>query len=240
MKSNRFPRAAGYAASLICACSLAARAADGTAPDIAKLQVAANKGDAESQFLLGRAYYRGEGVSQNYAKALDLYRAAATQGNLKAENNLASMYSNGQGTRPDRVEAAKWYRKAAEQGAALAEYNLATILEEGADADKNVPEAAQWLEKAGNQGIYAAQAALGRGSRGIPPSPPNGSPRPPRRATTKPSFFWANYTRMVWACIKTSRRPSIFSPNQPIRVILRRSAAWARFTARAPASKSNR
>src|ERR1700722_19567389 len=81
----------------------------------------AEKGDAEAEFVLGKAYYTGAGVPLDYAKAFDLYQKAATQGYAKAQNNLATMYRNGQGGQKDSATAVDWFQKAAGQGATLAE-----------------------------------------------------------------------------------------------------------------------
>ena len=137
----------------------ACRAADLT---VAQAQAGVEKGDADAEFVLGKAYYTGQGMPQDYAKALDLYRKAADQGYAKAENNLASMYRQGLGVKRDMVEAAKWYRKAAEQGAALAQANLASMLANGQGATKNCKEAAEWYEKAADQGVPDAQLGLCR------------------------------------------------------------------------------
>ncbi len=44
----------------------------------------AEKGDAEAQYELGEMYEKGQGIEQNYAKALEWYRKAAEQG-VKAQ-----------------------------------------------------------------------------------------------------------------------------------------------------------
>ena len=44
----------------------ASRAADLT---LAQAQAGAAKGDAEAEFVLGKAYFKGDGVPQDYAKA---------------------------------------------------------------------------------------------------------------------------------------------------------------------------
>jgi hypothetical protein len=61
-------------------------------------------------------YERGQGVNQDYAKAVKWYRKAAEQGSASSQSNLGSMYFNGQGVTQNYVKAVKWWRKAAEQG----------------------------------------------------------------------------------------------------------------------------
>jgi eukaryotic-like serine/threonine-protein kinase len=74
----------------------------------------ADKGDADSQYLLADAYAGGEGVDQNWTEALKWYRLAADQGHSGAQHTLGSMYAMGRGVVWDETEAAKWYRKVAE------------------------------------------------------------------------------------------------------------------------------
>lgn len=45
----------------------------------------AYEGDAEAQFLLGLAYYDGNGISKNYSKAYYWFQKAVGQGNNDAQ-----------------------------------------------------------------------------------------------------------------------------------------------------------
>ena len=74
---------------------------------------------------MGVAYGNGDGISQNYAKALYWYNKAAMQGYAQAQFNLGLYYENGWGTLSDPQQAIKWYKKAAEQGMTKAQVNLA-------------------------------------------------------------------------------------------------------------------
>ena len=85
---------------------------------------AAERGDADAQFMLGTFYENGEGVPQDYQEAVKWYRKAAEQGNADAQFLLGGLYATGQGVPQDDAEAVKWLRKAAEQGHAEAELML--------------------------------------------------------------------------------------------------------------------
>jgi len=137
----------------------ASQAADLT---LAQAQAGAAKGDAEAEFVLGKAFYTGNGVPQDYAKAFDLYQKSANQGFAKAQNNLASMYGKGEGVKADPKAAAEWYRKAAEQGSVYAQINLAEVLKAGAGVPKDYKEAAEWYQKAADQGTFEAYTLLGK------------------------------------------------------------------------------
>ena len=62
----------------------------------------------------------GEGVAQDYAEAVRLYRLAADQGDADAQFNLGVMFEYGQGVAKNRAEAIRWYRLASTQGQAHA------------------------------------------------------------------------------------------------------------------------
>ena len=127
---------------------------------------------AEALFLEGRAYANGEGRTQDFAKAAELYRKAAEQGNAKAQNNLAWLYIEGKGMAKDAAEGLKWLRKAAEQGTAKSQDSLGYILTKGQGVPKDAKEGVLWLTKAAGQGVARAQAQLGLlhffGDEGVP------------------------------------------------------------------------
>jgi hypothetical protein len=54
-------------------------------------QPLAEQGDANAQYNLGKLYYHGWGVAQDYAQARDWWRKAAAQGHLDAQNKLAGL-----------------------------------------------------------------------------------------------------------------------------------------------------
>ncbi len=111
----------------------------------------AGKGHARSQNYLGAMYRKGEGVSQNYTKAVEWYRKAAEQGYARAQTNLGWMYKNGYGVSKDYTKAIEWYRKAAEQGDATAQTNLGLMYKNGMGVRKNRSKAIEWFRKAANQ-----------------------------------------------------------------------------------------
>ncbi len=76
-------------------------------------------------------YDKGEGVPQDYAKAMQWYQKAANQGDADAQFNLGVMYYEGEGAPQDYAKALQWYQKAANQGDAQAQYNLGFMYYKG-------------------------------------------------------------------------------------------------------------
>lgn len=76
----------------------------------------------EDKFLIGEMHYRGNGVPQDFALAIQYFREAADKGDPRAQNALASMYCKGEGLQEDPVEALVLWSKAAAQGFHQAQY----------------------------------------------------------------------------------------------------------------------
>ena len=76
--------------------------------DIQTLIRNAEGGDPKAQFNLGVAYYKGEGVPQDYAESMKWYRMAAEQGHAGAQCNLGTYYEDGQGVPQDYLLAYFW------------------------------------------------------------------------------------------------------------------------------------
>lgn len=128
-----------------------------TTPDF----IGANNGDANAQLNLGRCYFYGKGITQDYNESFKWYTKSAEQGNAQAQDNLGLMYYNGQGVTQDYKEAVKWFTKAAEQGNAMAQGSLGALFYKGQGVKQNYKEAAKWYAKAAEQGNAMAQEVLG-------------------------------------------------------------------------------
>ena len=79
---------------------------------------------ANAQNNLGVCYAKGQGVKQDYEKAVYWYTKAAEQGDAVAQSNLGICYKNGQGVKKDYERAIYWFEKAAEQGNRIEQKNL--------------------------------------------------------------------------------------------------------------------
>lgn len=143
---------------------------------------AAHKGDPMAQCNLGYMYGTGQGVLQNYEKAIEWYQKAAAQGNLNAQQNLQAvfyalsndltilrrdyclgiLYEKGWGTATNYVMAAKHYLVAAQQGISEAQAQLGSMFATGAGLVLNLEQAIYWFKQAAQQGNMVAQKNLGR------------------------------------------------------------------------------
>ena len=127
---------------------------------VATLQSAADTGDTQAQYVLALRYRNGEGVDQDYAKALDLAKRAADQGYAPAQTLAGMMYQNGEGTSEDASTAASYYEKAAAQSDPWAQSLLGGMYLSGTGVEQNNVLAYKWLTKAAAQGNAAAKSLL--------------------------------------------------------------------------------
>ena len=128
-----------------------------------RLKKAAEKGNAEAQFELGRIYGNGDGVPQDYQAAIGWLEKAATQNHAKAQESLGSIYANGVGVKQDFPTARSWYLQAARNGLGSAQYLVATMYRFGLfESEVDMDQAVDWYHRAANQNVAAAQLALGK------------------------------------------------------------------------------
>ena len=121
----------------------------------------AEKGDAHAQFMLGRMYHDGQGISPDEKAAFEWFRKAAEQGNADAENYVGYMYTNGQGVREDKAAGFDWLHKSAVQGNATAQYRIGIAYVDGKATAQDDARAVTWFRKAAEQGNADAQFWLG-------------------------------------------------------------------------------
>ncbi len=90
---------------------------------VKRVRKAAELGGTLAQNNLGRMYYNGEGVAQDYVEAAKWYRMATEQGNSYAQYYFGLMYVQGRGVPQDYVQAHIWFNLATLHGDGSAAYN---------------------------------------------------------------------------------------------------------------------
>ena len=117
-------------------------------------QVTAGQGVAESQFHLGLAYLKGDGVNQNFEEAAKWYQMAADRGYPPAQNSLSVLYSEGKGVPYSPEMTWRLAFKAAQQGNAIAQANIGKAFAEGLDIiPQDDAEAYYWYSLAARDQI---------------------------------------------------------------------------------------
>jgi TPR repeat protein len=121
---------------------------------------AAGLGHAKSQYELGLAYSKGDGIPIALEEARSWYEKAANQGHSRAQHNLGNMYRHGRGVKKSNKKAIAWWTKASNQGLAETQYNLAYMYEKGKGTPKDMSAAATLYEAAAAGGLVHAQFTI--------------------------------------------------------------------------------
>ncbi|MCK7500038.1 MAG: sel1 repeat family protein [Comamonadaceae bacterium] len=69
----------------------------------------ASAGQVDAQYNLGLIHLHGDGVAQDYGKALEWFRRAAEQGDKHAQFQIGGMYQRGEGVAADAEQAHRWF-----------------------------------------------------------------------------------------------------------------------------------
>ncbi len=119
---------------------------------------AANEGDIEGNFHLGRVYaQRG-----NFLEGFEKLEIAAGEGHSEAIFLTSNMRYHGHGIPKDVRGAFEGFKILAEKGYPDAQFMVGTMIEFGQEVQQNLKEAFDWYEKAADQGHMEANYYSGR------------------------------------------------------------------------------
>ncbi len=115
---------------------------------------AADAGDAEAMFELGKLYEKGIGTAQNVPEAIKLYQRAADLGFADAINDLGFLYYQGaDGLARDPKKAVDLFIRAADLRHPQAMFNVAALIDDGVIPGKTPQDAAGYLYQALRSGV---------------------------------------------------------------------------------------
>lgn len=106
---------------------------------------------------IGNWYRDGNGVEQDYAKALECYEKALDLNYPPAMTNFAELYDNGNGVEQDYEKALEWYEKAIDLGNSGAMNNLGAMYYYGNAVEQDYEKALEWFDRAADLGHEIAK-----------------------------------------------------------------------------------
>lgn len=122
----------------------------------------AEMGNVNALWGVGTHYFLGQGVAQDYAKAMKWFLKAADAGDATAMCSIGFMYDNGEGVPKDKQKAVEWYQRGAEAGDAGAMTRLGDAYRLGAGVTENKLKAIEWYQKAADAGDVEAMNLVGQ------------------------------------------------------------------------------
>lgn len=135
-----------------------------------QLKPLADGGDAAAQFALGRLYYRGKGVPQDYGSAAQWLDRAARQDHLQAQSLLGLLYARGLGVKRDFAAAEDLLTRAAERGDLEAQAGLGLLYSSTDAGHAGKIRAHMWWSIAAARGYRHAGASRERLQQGMTPA----------------------------------------------------------------------
>ncbi|MBR5515381.1 MAG: sel1 repeat family protein [Clostridia bacterium] len=133
--------------------------------EISQLEALSDGGDIKATYSLANAYFKGDGVLQSKAKAIELYTKAAKEGHFASMVVLITRYTMDASIIPVWSAALYWYEKAK----AVNKDKLAAIhteLVHGEELFKKVPKTAknkrEHYEEAAKKGYITAYTEIGK------------------------------------------------------------------------------
>ena len=122
----------------------------------------AESGDANAQFQMGYALFKGEGIEKDVEKGLLWFEKAADQNHEIAQYNLGRYYLfNAPPDIIDRDAGFKYMESSAKSGYTDAEVTMGYLYSEGIGVEKNFETSKLWFEKAAYKGDKVALYNLG-------------------------------------------------------------------------------
>jgi TPR repeat protein len=135
-----------------------------------EIRSAAERGDAQAQYELGRAYEDGIGVQADSKQAVKWYGKAAEQHFSMAQYLLGNILLYGEGgVAPDYTLAQKWLEEAARAGIPAAQRDLGTMYEQGLGGKPDPIWAWVWYDFAATRGDGKANELRDELSRRLDP-----------------------------------------------------------------------
>ncbi len=122
---------------------------------------AADRGDAEAEYLMGVLCLEGRGVEPDATDAVRWFERAAKQGFVGAFERLGALYAEGRGVAQDYAAAAHWFGRAAAEGDREAVMHFGTLQIHGLGVQQDPLAGLAAYQAAAEQGSSAAALQMG-------------------------------------------------------------------------------
>ena len=124
---------------------------------------AAERGDAEAQYISGGMYFEGLGTRKNFPAAFKLLHQAALNGKSSSisQQIIGQAFLLGSGVPKNYKEALKWYGLSAENGNSEAQNELGYMYFSGNGVKHDPKKAAKLFLQAAESGLAIAQYNMG-------------------------------------------------------------------------------
>lgn len=109
---------------------------------------ATKSGNVDAMYALGKAYYQGKGVGQNYTNSAYWFKKSADNGNIDGMYNMGLLMCYGRGVSQSFSKGMEWFQKATKKGDTDAMYCIGVLYKNGCGVPQDNDIASKWLTKA--------------------------------------------------------------------------------------------
>ena len=127
-----------------------------------KLEMLAESGDADAQFLLGKLYRDGDVLIPDTVNAAYWFERTAKQGVIPAQYALGKLLLSADVEVHDAEQGLRWLEVAAQNGSDYAAYRLGKECLKGEHTAKDIEKAVSYFEQSADAGNLYAQYTLGK------------------------------------------------------------------------------
>lgn len=124
------------------------------------LREQADQNDAKAQGQIGRMYFEGKGVPQDYNKAAEWIHKSAEGGHPASQYMLAWFYYKGIGVPRDYIKSVAWAQQSSDKGDVDASNLLGVLYRTGQGVPKDYTKALEFFHEADRYGNIEAPAHL--------------------------------------------------------------------------------
>jgi TPR repeat protein len=131
----------------------------------------AQAGNPDALLAIGSMYAKGQGVSYDYARALELFGRAYAAGSYDALAEMGNMYRNGFGVEQSYAKAVTMFQESMQHGSLRGESYLGEAYASGQGVPTDYQQALSLFQDAGGKGLASALVNLGNlylSGRGVP------------------------------------------------------------------------
>ncbi|QOG11370.1 tetratricopeptide repeat protein [Arcobacter sp. FWKO B] len=123
-------------------------------------QSAQQEGTPEAIYEIGKFFYSGIVVKQNFNKALEYFELSASKGHLESRYAIGIFYFNKKNPYHSYSKAYDVFLELANEGHAPSQNRVGMFLAFGLGMDKDYKEAVQWFQKSADGGYMTGKCHL--------------------------------------------------------------------------------
>ncbi len=127
-----------------------------------KTCIAAQEGNLDKKYEMGKALYSGRGIEQDVVKAVEVITEAAERGHVESMIFLGDWYRARENSTPEPAQSLQWYKRAAAMKNNVGRMKYGLNFLQGVGTEIDFKRGIYWLERAAEKGNTDAMFEAGQ------------------------------------------------------------------------------